>query len=104
FADLCADLRGLRVALPYHFENIGRDPAGAAVFFNPLDELLFGREIGLEQPAGFLNERLALVHLLNGHAVFLGLVAHRQELLADGGRRLRRTAETGHSTGHRAWP
>ena len=71
-------------------DDVRRNAAGRAVLFQPFHHLAFGREEHLEQLAQFLGGHLLLPGGMQRLAVLRDLVARAQELLAGGGRLLRR--------------
>src|SRR5262249_6073778 len=77
-AHLLANSRSLGVPLLGLLDGVGRDTTGPGVLLEALDELGLRSQEVPEQLAGYLNGRLALVGLLDGRAMFLDIVAHRQ--------------------------
>ena len=73
-ADLLADPIGFAVPFLVLLDDLGRNPAGRAVFRHPRNELAFASEEDLEYFAHFRQLCHALIGGPNGGAVLQGFV------------------------------
>src|SRR5262249_60978471 len=91
-ANLLAHLRGLAVSSLDLVDDLSGDAARRPVLFQALEHLAFGRKENFEKFAQFVRRRLLLAGRLQRLTMLAGLIPVVQELLARGGRRLRRAA------------